>query len=185
MRSHHKTIRGLSLSMGITMKRVRHVLAQGVAGTGFVTDWLEAIRAVSGVSHGERRQRHRRETALLQGRECCMAGGAGMKARESRRPADVLRRLGGWVGGSIGQAEALAGFNVQCRAERLALWHQFRHLYAGEPQVLVDAVMDHCAALTLKRIKKGTLSLIQNQRSPVVTTIHHRLIVRCHHDHRR
>ena len=79
------------------------------------------------------------------------------------RPAATLRRLGGWVGGSIGQAEALAGIDIQSHAERTALWGRFRHLFSGEPQVLVDAVMDHCAVTTLKRIKRGELSLLPNR----------------------
>lgn len=83
-----------------------------------------------------------------------------MKAKQSRNAADVLRRLGGWVGGSIGQAEALAGINVQCHAERVELWQRFRPLYGGDSQALVDAVVSHCAAVTLKRIKRGELSLL-------------------------
>lgn len=80
-------------------------------------------------------------------------------AKVKSRPSETLRRMGGWAGGSIGQAEALAGINVQSHAERTALWDMFRHLFHGESQVLVDAVMDHCAAITLGRIKRGELSL--------------------------
>lgn len=76
------------------------------------------------------------------------------------RPAETLRRLGGWAGGSIGQAEALAGINVQSHAERKALWEQFSALFSGPSQVLFDAVMDHCAEITLGRIKRGELSLL-------------------------
>lgn len=68
--------------------------------------------------------------------------------------------MGGWVGGSIGQIESLSGVNIQSDAERQQLWVQFRHLYPGPPQVLVDAVMNHCAAIALKRIKRGELSLL-------------------------
>jgi hypothetical protein len=75
-------------------------------------------------------------------------------------PSEKLRSAGGWMGGSVGQAEALAGINIQSEAERQQLWVQFRHLYPGPPQVLVDAVMDHCAAITLKRLKRGELSLL-------------------------
>lgn len=75
-------------------------------------------------------------------------------------PMQTLRRLGGWIGGSVGQAEALAGINVQSEAERKALWDQFQHLFSGEPQVLLDAVMNHCAAITLKRLRRGELSLL-------------------------
>lgn len=78
------------------------------------------------------------------------------------RPSKILARLGGWAGGSIGQAEALAGVNVQSEAERKDLWGQFKHLFQGEPQAVVDAVMDHCAAITLERLKRGELSLLPN-----------------------
>lgn len=81
-------------------------------------------------------------------------------AKTKTSHALTLRRLGGWAGGSIGQVEALAGINVQSDAERKALWNQFRHLFAGDSQPLVDAVMNHCAAITLKRIKRGELSLL-------------------------
>lgn len=84
-------------------------------------------------------------------------------SRPKKRPADDLRRLGGWVGGSIGQVEALAGINIQSEAERKALWGQFRHLLLGDPQALVDAVMDHCAAITLKRLMRGELSLLPHR----------------------
>lgn len=58
-------------------------------------------------------------------------------AKTKTRPSEILRRLGGWVGGSIGQAESLAGINVQSEAERKALWDQFKHLYSGDSQVLI------------------------------------------------
>jgi len=80
------------------------------------------------------------------------------------RPAQQLQRLGSWCGGSIGQMEALAGINTQCKDERKALWDRFRHLYAGDTQVLFDAVMDHCATITLARIERGELSLLKGLR---------------------
>lgn len=43
MRIHHKTIRGLSESMHITLTRVREVRSKGAQGACFVQDWLEAI----------------------------------------------------------------------------------------------------------------------------------------------
>lgn len=43
MRSYGKTIRGLSMSMGITQRRVRHVRACGVAGVAYTRDWMQAI----------------------------------------------------------------------------------------------------------------------------------------------
>lgn len=76
------------------------------------------------------------------------------------RPSETLRRLGGWAGGSIGQAESLAGINVQSETERKELWDQFKHLFSGDTQVLIDAVVDHCAAITLGRVKRGELSLL-------------------------
>lgn len=79
---------------------------------------------------------------------------------KNTRPSETLRSRGGWVGGSIGQAEALAGVNVQCAAERTAFWQQFRHLFTGDSQTLINAVADHCAAITMQRIKRGELSLL-------------------------
>lgn len=79
---------------------------------------------------------------------------------KTTRPAEALRKLGGWCGSSIGQIEALAGVNVQSHAERSALWQQFRHLFGGETQALFDAVMDHCASIALARIERGELSLL-------------------------
>lgn len=84
-------------------------------------------------------------------------------AKTKTSPAQTLRRLGGWAGGSIGQAEALAGINVQSDAERKALWDRFRNMFSGDSQTLVDAVVDHCAAITLRRLKRGELSLLPNR----------------------
>lgn len=81
-------------------------------------------------------------------------------AKIKTRPSETLRRLGGWAGGSIGQAEALAGVNVQSAAERKELWNQFKHLFSGDSQTLIDAVVDHCAVITLGRVKRGELSLL-------------------------
>lgn len=84
--------------------------------------------------------------------------------RKKTRPAETLRRLGGWTGGSIGQAEAMAGINVQSLAERTALWKRFEHLFTGDDTLkLVDAVMDHCASITLRRIKRGVLCLLPHR----------------------
>ncbi len=82
----------------------------------------------------------------------------------AERPSQVLRRLGGWSGGSIGQAEALAGINIQCERERQALWQQFRHLAGEDPMVVVEAVMDHCAAVALDRVRRGEMSLLSGMR---------------------
>jgi len=82
------------------------------------------------------------------------------KTTTKDRPADALQKLGGWCGGSIGQTEALAGINVQSHVERAALWQQFSHLFNGDTQALIDAVMDHCASIALERIERGELSLL-------------------------
>ena len=81
-------------------------------------------------------------------------------AKTKTRPSETLRRLGGWAGGSIGQAESLAGINVQSDVERKALWGQFKHLFSGDSKTMVDAVVDHCANITLKRVQCGELSLL-------------------------
>ena len=85
------------------------------------------------------------------------------KKASPERTLRALQRRGGWVGGSIGQMEALAGVNVQSHAERTALWAKFRHLFCGPSETLVDAVMDHCAAIALRRIECGELSLIPSR----------------------
>ena len=76
------------------------------------------------------------------------------------QPAETLRRKCGWAGGSIGQMEALAGINIQSERERQALWAKFKHLYGGDSQVLISAVMNHCARIVVRRVKKGELSLL-------------------------
>lgn len=83
-----------------------------------------------------------------------------MAKTKTTRPAETLRSLGRWVGGTIGQAEALAGINTHSQAERTALWDRFKHLYGGDTQVLINAVMDYCATITLMRIQRGELSLL-------------------------
>lgn len=52
MRAHRRTIRGLAVQMNIAMKRVRHVREQGVRGSAFTQDWIEAIKAAPGRSEG-------------------------------------------------------------------------------------------------------------------------------------
>lgn len=81
--------------------------------------------------------------------------------QQKERPSRVLFRLGRWYSpGSIGQTEALAGINIQSQRERTELWNRFSHLFAGDSQTLIDAVMDHCAAIALERIKRGELCLV-------------------------
>lgn len=81
----------------------------------------------------------------------------------STRPRDQLVALARAVGSnlsSIGEFEALAGIDLQCAAERSALWWQFRHLFTGPSQVLIDAVVDCCAGIALQRIAAGELALV-------------------------
>lgn len=63
---------------------------------------------------------------------------------------------------SIGDIERLAGINTNSAVERQALWNGFRHLFNGPVQALFDAVMDHCAAIALRRIEAGELSLVKS-----------------------
>lgn len=80
-----------------------------------------------------------------------------------RRPRVILGTLASSIGCalcSIGDIESLAGVDIYSHAERKALWDGFRHLYGEPPQVLIDAVMDHCSAIVLKRLGDGVLSLV-------------------------
>lgn len=86
------------------------------------------------------------------------------RTAKAERPMDRLKKLSGVYSGSIGQWEALAGINVQSQSERKALWDQFRDLFNGDAQTLTDAVMDHCAQITLKRIKRGEMCLLPAAR---------------------
>lgn len=83
-----------------------------------------------------------------------------MAKNKTVRPADKLKKLareaGVWLT-SIGDIERLAGINTCSELERRELWDRFRHLYSGPSQDLIDAVMDYCAAIALKRIKNGEL----------------------------
>lgn len=90
-----------------------------------------------------------------------------MKRRKPSNPSAVerLRKMGGWSGGSLGQAEALAGINVQNDEERRQLWEQFRHLFAGDYTVLFAAVTEHCAMITLAKIAAGELCLLPSTLS--------------------
>lgn len=82
-------------------------------------------------------------------------------------PREILSAMASKVGcnlGTIGDIERLAGVNTCCEAERRALWNQFKHLFDGPSQALVDAVMDHCSAIAIKRINAGVLSLVRTTR---------------------
>lgn len=52
---------------------------------------------------------------------------------------------------------------MQSEAERKELWDQFKHLFSGDSQALIDAVVDHCAVITLGRVKRGELSLLPSR----------------------
>lgn len=86
---------------------------------------------------------------------------------DSTRPSHELARMGGWSPGTgtLAQAEALAGINPQDPAERATLWKRFSHWSAaGHAQMAVDAVVDHCARITMERVRRGELSLLDPYR---------------------
>ncbi len=88
-------------------------------------------------------------------------------ARAAVRPRlqlDERARAAGCHLGSIGEVEQLAGVDVQSHKDRTALWQQFSHLYHGPTQTLIDAVMDHCSAIALKRLDRGELCLLATYR---------------------
>lgn len=77
------------------------------------------------------------------------------RARLRARAQAVGCRLG-----SIGDLEQLAGVDVRNQAQRFALWWQFRELFAGPTQPLIDAVMEACATEALRRLDAGELCLL-------------------------
>lgn len=82
---------------------------------------------------------------------------------EVQRPRHTLGEMARQVGcnlGSLGDIEQLAGVNIQSKTERHDLWWQFRHLFNGPTQELLNAVMDHCAKNALRRIQAGELCLV-------------------------
>lgn len=84
----------------------------------------------------------------------------------TQRPRKVLANVARQAGcslGSIGEIEQLAGVNIQSEDERRELWFQFRHLFNAPAQQMVDAVMDHCSAIALRRIAAGELSLVETR----------------------
>lgn len=88
------------------------------------------------------------------------------KANQQQRPRHKLDALARQVGcrlGSVGDVEQLAGVNIQSENERRELWFQFRHLFNAPTQQMLDAVMDHCSAIALRRISAGELSLIETR----------------------
>lgn len=85
-------------------------------------------------------------------------------ANTTQRPRHALKALASQAGcqlTTLGDTEQLAGVDVSSPAARRELWDRFRHLYHSPTQVLVDAVMDHCSAIALRRIKAGELCLVR------------------------
>lgn len=79
------------------------------------------------------------------------------------RPTQQLNAVAGHFL-TIGDYERLAGINTCSHRERTVLWNEFRHLYSGPPQRLVDAVMERCAEIALRRIAAGELVLLATRR---------------------
>lgn len=80
-----------------------------------------------------------------------------------KRPRDILfdrARALGCILGSLGDYESLAGVDIKSPGERHALWYRFSHLFTGESQGVIDAVMDHCATIALERLDRGELCLL-------------------------
>lgn len=79
-------------------------------------------------------------------------------------PQALLQTMCGYRLTSLGDFERLAGVDTCNAAERIALWSQFRDLYAasmkGDHQPLFDAVTRHCAEVALNRIRRGELALL-------------------------
>lgn len=91
---------------------------------------------------------------------------------KAERPRVTLGRMAHEAGcflTSIGDIERLAGIDTYDEAARKSLWDGFRHLYAGPSQVLIDAVMDHCAAIAIRRINAGELCFFNPYRTGAVT----------------
>lgn len=61
---------------------------------------------------------------------------------------------------SIGDIERLAGIDTCSAHERRALWNQFKHLFNGSSQTLVNAVMDHCSVIALRRLSASKFCLL-------------------------
>ena len=89
-----------------------------------------------------------------------------MAKRSTRRPRQKLGELARQSGThlcSLGDVEQLAGVNINSDKERGDLWNRFSHLFNRPTQELFDAVMDHCAAIALKRIAGGELCLVRTR----------------------
>lgn len=66
---------------------------------------------------------------------------------------------------SAGRSTACALNAAPARAHpaKRSLWDQFKHLFTGDSQTLINVVVDHCATITLDRIRRGELSLLPNR----------------------
>lgn len=84
--------------------------------------------------------------------------------KRPRQKLGELARQSGTHLSSLGDVEQLAGVDIRSDKERRDLWNQFSHLFSAPSQELIDAVMDHCAALALKRIARGELCLVRTCR---------------------
>ena len=90
-----------------------------------------------------------------------------MKQKSKKQPSyraklDKMARSACCRLNTIGDIERLAGVTSDC--DRHRLWSQFNYLLDGPTQVLIDAVMDHCAAIAVRRIKAGEIFLISTYR---------------------
>jgi len=83
--------------------------------------------------------------------------GAALPPRQALR---ATARATGCNLSTVGDVERLAG--VCSEDERVALWESFRHLREGPVQTYIDAVMDHCSEIALRRIGCGELSLVRS-----------------------
>lgn len=83
--------------------------------------------------------------------------------KRPRQKLGELARQSGTRLCSLGDVEQLAGVDIRSEKERRDLWSQFSHLFNAPTQELIDAVMDHCAAIALKRIAVGELCLVRTQ----------------------
>lgn len=77
-----------------------------------------------------------------------------------RTQLDVIARAAGCHLSTVADVEQLAGVDVQSFSQRSALWDQFAHLSDAPLQRRIDAVMDYCASIALRRLARGELCLI-------------------------
>lgn len=68
-------------------------------------------------------------------------------------------------GTSIGDVEQLAGINIQCHAERRALWFKYRELFTGPHDVLWSAIKADLLKRTAHMVNAGQLSLYDARKA--------------------